>query len=488
MLRLAICSTEAVPFAKTGGLADVAGSLPHALKKIANEPIVIMPGYEDIFLNFKNIIKIAENIKVKINESKEDFFDIFKISNKGVDYYLIRNPFYFGRENLYGTSYGDYGDNNLRFGFFSKSIFELLETINFRPDILHLHDYHVGLCALFLLIKKTLNENSYFKDTKTVFTIHNIAYQGIFGPETMDILDIDKRYFNMDGLEFYGKINCMKGGIVYSDQITTVSPTYAKEILTPEFGYGLEGILNVRKAKLSGIINGIDYELWDPEKDREIAENYSPGNFSGKEQCKKELLNKTFKEPDYNRPVLGVVSRLSEQKGFDILVKTLEEILKEQIYVIILGTGDDKYMNLLKNVQKIYNDKISLNLTFSDRLAREIYAGADIFLMPSKYEPCGLGQLISLKYGTIPVARKTGGLADTIIDVRSEKDAGTGGQGFLFNDYDWQSFYKCIKKALLFFKDSQIWNKIIYNAMICDYSWDYSAGIYNDLFKSMIQP
>ncbi|HHT78325.1 MAG TPA: glycogen synthase GlgA [Actinobacteria bacterium] len=486
MFKLAICSAEAVPFAKTGGLADVTGSLPGALKQAGNNTIVIMPGYEYIFSNFRNVIRIAENIKVRISAVKEDCFDIYKINEKGIDYFFIRNPFYFGRENLYGTPRGDYEDNNLRFGFFSRSILELLQSIDFKPDVLHLHDYHTGLCSFFLFIKKNISKNCYFKNTKTVFTIHNIAYQGIFGQETLELLDIDRRHFNMNELEFYGKINYMKSGIVYSDKITTVSPTYSREILTPEFGCRLEGILHTRKEDLSGIINGIDYELWNPEKDREITENYNSDSFSGKKMCKKALLDKLFRKPEYSRPVLGIVSRLSEQKGIDILIKVMKEILKEDIYIIILGTGDEKYMNMLKDIQKIFGDKISLNIAFSDSLARKIYAGSDIFLMPSKYEPCGLGQLISLKYGTIPVARRTGGLADTIIDIMSEKDVGKGGQGFLFDDYDWKNLYCCIKRSLLFFKDSTIWSKIINNAMKCDYSWEYSAEMYNDLFKSVV--
>ena len=487
MLKIAICSTEAVPFAKTGGLADVTGSLPQALKKIGNMPIVILPGYEHIFSNFQNIEKVYENARVKISDKKEDYFDIYKILNKGVDYYFVRNSFYFGRENLYGTPQGDYEDNNLRFGFFSKSILELLRIIRFKPDILHLHDYHVALCSFFLSVEKSLNKNYYLNSTKTVFTIHNIAYQGIFGQETMEKIGIDRKYFNMDGLEFYGKINYMKGGIVYSDKITTVSPTYSREILTPEFGYGLDGVLETRKDCISGIINGIDYEYWNPENDMEITENYSTADMAGKTKCKKALLDKMFERPDYNRPVFGMVSRLSEQKGIDILIEAIKNILEEKLYIVLLGTGDDRYMKLLKDIQMANNDKISLNLAFSEKLARMIYAGSDIFLMPSKYEPCGLGQLISLKYGTVPVARKTGGLADTIIDIGSEKDIDRGGQGFMFNNYDWQSLYYCMKKALSFFKDKKTWNKIVNNAMKCDYSWDYSAEMYIDLFKSVLR-
>jgi len=485
MIKSAIFAAEAIPFAKTGGLADVSGTLPQALNNSGCETIVIMPGYEHIFSKFKDTKKLIENVKISLNSVTKDSFDIYNTKNKDVNYYFIRNPKYFGREYLYGTPNGDYADNNLRFGFLCKAMLSLLTQINFKPDIVHLHDYHVALSALFIHEDKTINKNSFFKDTKVVFTIHNIAYQGIFDKDTLDILGIDHKYFNIDGIEFYGKVNYMKSGIVYSDKITTVSPTYAKEILTPEFGFGLEGILKTRQNDLSGIINGIDYNIWNPETDNAIFSNYSLKDLTGKKECKKYLIDNLFNKIDYTRPVLGMVSRLSEQKGIDILANATEKLCNEDIYITILGTGDKKYMDLLVELKNNHPDNLNIELAFSDKRAREIYAGADIFLMPSKYEPCGLGQLISLKYGTIPVARHTGGLADTIIDINEKNDIDKGGQGFKFINYDWQNLYNTIKRAIKFFKESKYWEKIMKNAMSCDFSWDYSAKKYIKLFKSI---
>lgn len=486
MSKIAMCSAEAVPFAKTGGLADVMGSLPQALEKLDNRIIVIIPGYEELFLRFKNIRKIAENLKIATNPEKDDFFDIYKADYKKISYFFIRNTQYFSREGLYGTPGGDYDDNNLRFGFFSKALFGLLKQIGFKPDILHLHDYHVALASLFLHNKKSTDGNDFFKNTKTVFTIHNLAYQGIYGPETLELLDIDRKYFNMNGIEFYGKVNFMKSGIVYSDKVTTVSPTYAREILTPEFGYGMDGVLKTRENNLQGIINGLDYELWNPEKDKDIISQYGPADKTGKIKCKKMLLGRLFKNADSSKPVFGMVSRLSEQKGFDILAEAIENILREDLYFIVAGTGDAKYRDILSKIKNNFGDKLSLNLTFSDKLSREIYAGSDFFVMPSKYEPCGLGQLIALRYGTIPLARKTGGLADTIFDVRSATDIDTGAQGFLFHDYSAQNLYDCIKRALSFFHNDKYWPKLIDNAMSCNFSWDNSAKKYNELFNSIL--
>jgi len=489
MIKSAIFTAEAVPFAKTGGLADVCGALPQALNKSGCDTIVVMPGYEYIFSKFKDIKKISENIKVRLNASTEDSFDIYNTKNECINFYFIRNQKYFGRDYLYGTPDGDYKDNNLRFGFLSKAMPLLLTKINFRPDIVHLHDYHVSLSSLFISEDKSSNKNSFFKDTKVVFTIHNIAYQGIFDKDTLDMLEINYKHFNMDGIEFYGKVNYMKGGIAYSDKITTVSPTYAKEILTPEFGFGLEGILKTRQKDLSGIINGLDYNIWDPDKDRVIFSNYNIENLSGKKECKKYLINNLFGKIDYSKPVLGMVSRLSEQKGLDILANAIKNLCKEDnddIYIAILGTGDKKYMDLLVELKNNFPNKLNIDLGFSDKRAREIYAGSDIFLMPSKYEPCGLGQLISLKYGTIPVVRQTGGLADTIIDISEENDINNGGQGFKFVNYNWQELYDTIKRSINFFKKNKHWEKIIKNAMSCNFSWDYSAKKYIELFDSII--
>lgn len=486
MLKVAVCSTEAVPFAKTGGLADVVGALPFSLKKIDMDIIIIMPGYNFIFSKYKNIKKILDNIEIKISENYIEYFDIFKTNYNGIDFYFIKNDKFFNREYLYGTPQGDYEDNNIRFGFLSKAILALLKNIKFKADIIHLHDYHVALTSVLINDEKLKKTNSFFKDTHVVFTIHNMAYQGIYDAGTLDLLEIDKTYFNIDGLEFYGKINFMKGGIVYSEKITTVSPTYSKEIVTPEFGHGLDGILKTRQKDLKGIINGIDYDIWNPENDKLIVHNFDINELHGKKVCKRSLLENLFAESDLSKPVLGMVSRLSGQKGIDLLIEIFDSLMKKDIYLIILGTGDEKYMKLLGELSKKYKQKFSLNLTFSDKTARDIYSGADIFLMPSQYEPCGLGQLISLKYGTIPVVRNTGGLADTINDINSDDDTRNGSQGFKFLTYNGEELYKAINRAIDFYNNKDLWKKIMQNAMSCDFSWDYSAKQYKELFMSLL--
>jgi len=487
VINVAFCVSEAVPFAKTGGLADVAGALPHSLKKINTEPIVIMPGYGFIFNKGFNLKKIAQDLVVDMNSHYRESFDLYSSTENGVDFYFVKNDNFFNRENLYGTPEGDYTDNNVRFGFFSKAIFKVLEKISFKADIVHLHDHHFALAAVILRDFKLSSKNDIFKKTGTVFTIHNLAYQGIYDSSTLDICGISRKHYSIDGLEFFGKVNFMKAGILYSDKITTVSPTYSKEILTGQFGYGLENVLSNRKKDITGIINGIDYKLWNPATDSSIFANYDAGNPDGKRLCKEKLLSNFFsKKADINSPVLGMVSRLSEQKGIDLVASAMDEIMKDELYLIILGTGDEKYHELLQKLQSKYKEKFSLVIGYSDKISREIYSGADIFLMPSNYEPCGLGQLISLKYGTIPVVRNTGGLADTIIDIKTTEDIKRGGQGFKFSEYSWNMFHSALKRAVNFYKNKNLWNEIILNGMKCNYSWDYSAEKYKDLYETAL--
>jgi starch synthase len=515
-MKVAICASEAVPFAKTGGLADVAGALPAALKNKGVDSFVIMPGYKSIFEKDYPMRMVSAKVKVQMNISDSIEFDLYNTTLDNVDFYFVRNDSLFGRENLYGTAQGDYSDNNLRFGFFSKAIFKVLEDLSVVPDIIHLHDHHFGLAALLLHDIKINDKATPYKDTKVVFTIHNIAYQGVYGRETLELCGIDSQYFTVEGLEFYGNVNFMKAGIVYSDKITTVSPTYAREILTEEYGYHLEDILKSREKDLSGIINGIDYTVWDPAKDKAIFANYDINDLAGKKKCKGSLISQAFssantddmrggsaddtqngpgkdmqadKQPGItdmpDKPLIGMVSRLSEQKGIDLITDAMEDIMKNDVNVVILGTGEEKYHNILLKMQAKYKDRFSLTIGYSDKFAREIYSASDIFLMPSNYEPCGLGQLISLKYGTIPVVRNTGGLADTIIDINNPGDIDNGGQGFMFDEYEAIEFYKALKTAIDFYNDKGLWNKIVKNGMACDFSWDYSAGKYKELYESI---
>lgn len=515
-MKVATIVSEAVPFAKTGGLADVAGALPAALNKNGADTIVIMPGYKFIFENedkymppagtpeSKGKIKKgsgcksgkiqlkAEKLRVKMNTGHPEEFDLYSMNYNGVIFYFVRNDKYFARESIYGTPQGDFPDNNIRFGFFSKAAVAVLEKLSFSPDIVHIHDYHFAIIALIIKDMQEHKNAGVLEKSKIVFTIHNIAYQGIFESETLDLLGIDRKYFSVDGIEYYGKVNFMKSGIVYSDKVTTVSPSYSKEILTEEYGYGLDGILRTRSKDVTGIINGIDYESWNPETDRNIIKNYGPSRFSGKKACKKDLLAKYFNmdsrqiKAGLNTPLIGVVSRLSEQKGIDLITEVMDKMLEGDLLLIILGTGDEKWHNMLSGLKKKYQDRFSLTIGYSDKMSREIYAGADIFLMPSKYEPCGLGQLISLKYGTVPVVRNTGGLADTIIDITTEENITKGAQGFKFSDYSAPALNEVLERALKFYGLPKLWKKIILNGMKCNFSWDYSAGEYIKLFNKLV--
>ena len=456
-MKIAMVISEVVPFAKTGGLADVGGALPLALEYCGHEIIVIMPGY----------LGIAD-AKIKINRVSEDIS--FSIIGKNIKVYFLQNSLYFDRPGLYGDRNGDYTDNLERFTFFCRRGLDLLKEIDFKPDILHLHDWQASLMAVYL--KTLYADNSFYNRIKSLLTIHNIGYQGIFAKDEFAKLGLSENLFSVNGLEFYDRINLLKGGVIFADFLNTVSPTYAKEIQTKEFGFGLEGLLKERKNVLSGILNGIDYSVWDPDTDKFILHNYSLRDLKNKAWDKEDLQKKCGLPVNAAVPVLGIVSRLAEQKGFDIFADSLEEFCKMDAQLVILGTGDQKYHQILKGAVKKYPQNISLNLRFDDPLAHKIYAGSDIFLMPSKYEPCGLGQLISLRYGTIPLVFKTGGFADTI----------NKNNGFVFTGYTKLELVKTIKQAISVFKNKTQWRRLVLNAMGCNFSWKASADKYSQLY------
>ncbi|MDD4953634.1 MAG: glycogen/starch synthase [Candidatus Omnitrophica bacterium] len=445
-MKIVMCASEVVPYAKTGGLADVTGALPVALEKLGHEVVVIMPKYKNI---------------------KDDS----AIMGKNIKVYFIKGDNYFGRESLYGDKNGDYKDNLDRFSFYCRQSLDLLKKIKFAPDIIHVHDWQASLIPVYL---KTLYAGDvFYKGIKTILTIHNIGYQGLFPKEEFPKLGLDWSFFNIECLEFYDKVNVLKGGMVFSDIINTVSPTYSKEIQAKEFGFGLDGLLNKRKDSLFGILNGLDYSIWNPESDKFIAANFSLQDPEAKAKDKGDL-QKLCKLPlKKDIPLFGIVSRLAEQKGFDILAEAMEEICKMKLQLVILGTGDLRYHLVLEEMVKKYPGVISLNLKFDDSLAHKIYAGSDIFLMPSKYEPCGLGQLISLRYGTLPLVFKTGGLADTV----------SADNGFVFDAYGKDGLIACIKKAVRSFKNAQGWKNLMKNAMQCDFSWGESAKEYLRLYE-----
>jgi starch synthase len=456
-MKIAMVASEVVPFAKTGGLADVAGALPLALEYCGHEIIIIMPAY-----------KCITEAKLKITRVSKDITSA--VVGKNIKVFFIENKNYFYREGLYGDKHGDYPDNLERFIYFCQRTVTLLKDINFCADILHLHDWQASLAAVYL--KKLHADDPFYKRTKTILTLHNIGYQGIFPREEFPKLGLDWELFNIDGFEFYNKINLLKGGIVFADLINTVSQTYAQEIQTKELGFGLEGLLRKRKEDLSGIINGVDYSVWDPLTDKFIIENYSLADLENKAFNKEDLQRTCGLAVDKNVPVLGIVSRLAQQKGLDILVEGLSDLLQMNVQLVILGAGDLKYQEALREIAQKFPRAVSLNLKFDDPLAHKIYAGSDIFLMPSKYEPCGLGQLISLRYGTIPVVFRTGGLADTI----------NKNNGFIFSQYTKTELLKAINKAVAAFKNKKKWSSLVNHAMECNFSWKVSADKYVQLY------
>ncbi len=457
-MKIAMCSSEVVPFAKTGGLADVVGALPSALEEIGNQVIIIMPHYKTIQDVKYNLKKVSEDIS-------------FALIGKNIKVYFIKNDAYFNRDSLYGDKNGDYPDNLDRFSFYCKRALKLLKELNFKPDIIHCHDWQSSLVPVYL--KAELLNDPFYRKIKVILTIHNIGYQGIFTKDQYPKLGLDWSMFNMEMLEYYDQVNLLKGGMEFCDIINTVSPTYSKEIQTKEFGFGLEGVLAKRKSSVFGILNGIDYSIWDPAGDKFIAKNFSEKKIDDKYKNKAHLQKLCGLPQDPKVPVFGVVSRLAEQKGFDILAEAIEVICKMPLQLVILGTGDIKYHNLLEDMVKKYPKAISLNLKFDDPLAHKIYAGSDIFLMPSKYEPCGLGQLISLRYGTIPLVFKTGGLADTVNDKN----------GFVFDVYSMEQLVKTMQKAIKAYANKTKWLLLVKDAMRCNFSWEASAKKYVELYE-----
>jgi starch synthase len=482
-LRVLFVTSEAVPFAKTGGLADVAGALPKFLQGLGCDLRVVMPYYRMVRKSGIPIQSLGQSLEVTLgNETLQA--DLYQGQlAEGLPIYFIGREEFFDREYLYGTPKGDYFDNAERFTFFTKAALALCRWMAFSPDIIHHHEWQTGLIPAYL--ESTDREDPLFSQTAVVFTIHNIAYQGLFKAEKLWLTGLPQEMYNPEGIEFWERINFMKAGIVYADVINTVSRRYSEEIQTPEYGYGLEGILRKRSQDLYGILNGVDYQDWDPSQDTHLAAQYSPENLSGKRVCKKDLL-KEFNLPSSleNVPVLGVISRLADQKGFDLLAEIIEDLFCLDIGFVLLGTGEQKYHDLFTRIGRKYSQKAGIRIAYDDRLAHKIEAGADLFLMPSKYEPCGLNQIYSLKYGTIPVVRATGGLEDTIAPYDPE----TGkGNGFKFIHYDAREFLQQIKAAIHTYHQPNHWERILRNAMTADFSWQRSAESYVDLYRKALE-
>ena len=480
-LNVMFVSPEAVPFAKTGGLADVAGALPIALSKLGLRVCLLMPLYGIIRQCNFPLTKVFSDLEVDFNFSPLKF-DVYSAEVDGVIFYFVERDEFFDRRQLYGTPKGDYFDNLERYVFLAKTVKPVCQALNLKPDILHCHDWQSALVPVYLREKWSQEET--FAQTASVFTIHNLAYQGLFPKEKYHLLDLDLSLFWMDGLEFYDKINFMKGGILWSDAITTVSRQYSQEIQTPEYGCGLEGVLHDRANDLTGIVNGIDYCIWNPASDPLIAAQYSPTDLTGKEKNKQALVTEYKLDPKLkSAPLLGMISRLADQKGFDLLAEILPKLMKENLTLVILGTGEEKYHKLLCEAAEKYQGRLGVKIAFDNKIAHLIEAGADMFLMPSYYEPCGLNQIYSLKYGTIPVVRATGGLVDTIDAVDAKRKTGTG---FLFEEYTPEAFLACIQEACQAYQNKPLWKQIIANAMGKDFSWAASAKAYEALYRQTL--
>lgn len=476
-MKVLIATPEAVPFVKTGGLADVTGAIVDELKEMEIDATIILPLYRKIKKDAKNLgIKcVGKEIAVPLGTELEKGILWKGKTPKGATAYFIENDKFYDRDDLYGTPEGDFPDNASRFIFFARGVLEALKILELKVDIIHCNDWQTGLIPVYI---KTIYRED-FPKTATLMTIHNLGYQGIFLAPNMPLTGLGWEMFNMEALEFYGKINFLKGGIVFADVLNTVSKNYAKEILTEEYGFGLDGVLRKRSEDLYGILNGIDYDEWNPEKDKFIPARYSRRALSGKATCKKSL-QKACGLSQERSPLIGMVTRFSTQKGLDIVADAMGGIISLGAQVVILGKGDEPLHKIFLGLQKRYPGQLSVTIGFDNTLAHRIYAGSDIFLMPSRYEPCGLGQLIAMRYGTIPVGRRVGGLADTITPYAPSKGAGTG---FLFDVHSKDELLKAVKKTIELFNDKRHWLKIRRNAMSENFSWRQSAEGYISLYK-----
>ncbi len=480
-IRVVFLTPEMAPLAKTGGLADVTGALPRYLARNPEvEVAVIMPLHREVRKKNLPLKPVFEQLTVDW-PGQEKAFSVREFQADGFRVYLIDNNRLFDRDYLYSRPEGDYPDNGERFAFFSLAALKTLQALSLKPDIIHAHDWQSA--PAFAYLRHRPAADGFFDGTRLLFTIHNLAYQGLFPPDLLGRVGLPGHLFNPEDLEFYGQVNFLKAGLLYSDAISTVSPTYSREIQTAEFGCGLEGVLRKRSERLFGILNGIDYQDWNPETDPALPAHYSPGNLAGKSVCRLELLRHFNFSPDPVRPVVGMVSRLAGQKGFDLLVRSLDQLLKKELYLVILGTGEIEIQNLLVEAWRKYPDRLGLKIAFDDRLARLIYAGSDFFLIPSRYEPCGLTQMYSLRYGTVPVVRSTGGLKDTVFEFNP---ATLEGNGFLFQEYQTGPLVEAVSRALTFYRREPFWSRLVENGLGSNFSWEKSAEDYLNLYRQML--
>ncbi len=481
--RILFCASEVSPYAKTGGLADVAGALPPALQQLGCDVRIFVPLYRSVLEGKHSLSPLAQKLVIPVGVHDYTVHLWESRTATGIPVYFLEKDEFYDRSRLYGSPLrGDYEDNAERFIIFCRSVYLLCNRLNWFPSVFHLHDWQTGLASVYHEFMWRFDPN--FMRTGTVFTIHNLAFQGIFPSGQFELTHLPSEVFAPQGMEFYGQCNFLKAGLIYSDYLTTVSPTYSKEIQTPEFGYGLEGVLREREEDLFGILNGIDTTTWDPESDPLIPVRFSAGDLSGKRACKRRLLSELgFPKENESTALVGMISRLATQKGFDLVAEILDDLMSLPLCVIILGTGDANMESRLREMELQYPDKLKVIFHFDEALAHRIEAGADIFLMPSRYEPCGLNQMYSLRYGTIPVVHATGGLDDSVIDVAKSPQTGTG---FKFHAYEAAPFLDAVTSALDLFRDEAQWRGIQKRAMAQDFSWNRSAREYIRIYEKVI--
>ncbi len=480
MKKILFVASEGVPFIKTGGLADVVGSLPKSIDKEHFDVRVIIPKYACMKQQWKEKLNYVTHFYMDFNW-KQEYVGIMEAEVDGIRYYFIDNEFYFNGDRPYGW---DTRFEIEKYAYFSKAALCALPVIDFRPDLIHCHDWQTGLVPVYL--KERFGEGDFFRGIKSVITIHNLKFQGKWDVKTVQsITGLPHHYFTPDKLEAYKDANLLKGGIVYADAVTTVSDTYAEEIKTAFYGEGLDGLLRARSGDLRGIVNGIDYDDFNPETDKYIVKPYNQVNFR-KEKVKNKLaLQEELGLPkDPKKMMIGIVSRLTDQKGFDLIAYVMDELCQDDVQIVVLGTGEEQYENMFRHFDWKYGDKVSAQIYYSEELSHKIYAACDAFLMPSLFEPCGLSQLMSLRYGTVPIVRETGGLKDTVMPYNEYESAGTG---FSFTNYNAHEMLNTIRYAeRIYYDKKREWNKIVDRAMQADFSWEVSAKKYQEMYDWLI--
>ena len=477
-MNVVFAASECVPFSKTGGLADVVGALPKALAELGHSVAVYLPRYRQTKLGETKVL--LRSITIPFDDQYRFCTVLDGGKHSGVQFYFIDYPPFFDRATLYGTPAGDYPDNAERFALYSRAVLEASKILGV-PQIFHCHDWQAALVPV--LLRTSYADDPLFGNTATLFTIHNVGYQGLFPPDTLPLLMLPWDLFTIDKMEFFGKANFLKGALVFSDFINTVSKKYSQEIQTPEYGFGLEGVLRERASRVTGIVNGVDYNEWSPERDKLIARQYSINDLDGKKECKRDLLQQFgIANANPELPVVGIVSRFAAQKGFDLIAQIANDLSRLPLILTVLGSGDKEYEELFRRLQRQFPEKFAVKVAYDNAIAHKIEAGADMFLMPSRYEPCGLNQIYSLKYGTIPIVRATGGLDDTIEPWNPTTEKGTG---FKFTAYSGAALLASIHEALQAFQGKGQWKKLMINGMSKDFSWSASAKEYAGLYERL---